>query len=56
MQECRGEVEWGAAMNEYAQHWYSTKFQRYLTVYNGWASNIGYGLFAGDTIEYRSGE
>jgi len=54
MQECRGEVEWGAAMNDYAQHWYSLTFKRFLTVYDGWASSTGYGLFAGDTIEYRA--
>ena len=53
MQTCRGKIEWGAAMNEYASHWYSTKYKRYLTVYDGWASPTGYGLFAGDTIEYR---
>ncbi len=54
MQECRGEIEWGAAMNEYAGHWYSTKFQIFLTVYDGWASQNGVGLFAGDVIEYRN--
>ena len=54
MKECRGEIEWGAAMNDYAQHWYSTKFQTYLTVYDGWASEGGYGLFADDVIEYRN--
>lgn len=53
MKECEGEVKWGAAMDEYARHWYSTKFQRYLTVYDGWSSAVGYGLFAGDVIEYR---
>lgn len=54
MKECRGEVEWGLAMNDYASHWYSLTFQRFLTVYDGWASSTGYGLFAGDTIEYRA--
>ena len=53
MKECEGKIVWGAAMNEYAQHWYSTTFKKYLTVYDGWASPVGYGLFAGDTIEYR---
>lgn len=53
MKECEGKIVWGAAMNEYAQHWYSTTFKKYLTVYDGWASSVGYGLFAGDTIEYR---
>lgn len=56
MQECLGEVKWGEAMNEYARHWYSTEYKAFLTVYDGWASKGGYGLFAGDTIEYRSGE
>ena len=53
MKECRGETKWGAEMNDYAQHWYSTKFQSYLTVYDGWASINGVGLFAGDVIEYK---
>lgn len=53
MKECTGSVKWGAAMNEYASHWYSTKFKKYLTVYDGWASQNGIGLFAEDTIEYR---
>lgn len=56
MQACRGKVEWGAAMDEYASHWHSTKFKKYATVYDGWASKNGVGLFAGDTIEYRGGE
>lgn len=54
MQECRGEVEWGEPMNEYARHWYSTKYMVYPTVFDGWASTGGYGLFAGDVIEFRS--
>ena len=54
MLACTGEVKWGEAMNNYAQHWYSTTFQRFLTVYDGWASPTHYGLFAGDTIEYRN--
>lgn len=56
MLECLGKVEWGESMNEYARHWYSTEYKAFLTVYDGWASKGGYGLFAGDTIEYRSGE
>ena len=56
MQECLGEIKWGEAMNEYARHWYSTEYKAFLTVYDGWASKGGYGLFAGDIIEYRSGE
>ena len=56
MLECLGKVEWGESMNEYARHWYSTEYKAFLTVYDGWASQGGYGLFAGDTIEYRSEE
>ena len=54
MKECQGKITWGAAMNEYASHWYSIKFKKYLTVYDGWASVNGVGLFAGDTIEYHA--
>lgn len=54
MQECRGEVEWGEPMNDYARHWYSTTFRVYLNVFDGWNSTNGVGLFAGDTIEYRT--
>lgn len=54
MKECEGKITWGAAMDEYAKHWYSTKLKKYGTVYEGWASVTGYGLFAGDIIEYRN--
>lgn len=53
MKECTGKTKWGAAMNDYAGHWYSTKFKKYLTVYDGWASTNGVGLYAQDVIEYR---
>jgi len=53
MKECRGKITWGAKMDEYAKHWYSTKFKKYLTVYDGWSSKNGVGLFAGDVIEYK---
>ena len=54
MKTCEGEIKWGEAMNEYARHWYSTTFQIYLTVFDGWTSTNRVGLFAGDTIEYRN--
>lgn len=54
MKECKGKTQWGVAMNEYASHWYSLKYKKFLTVYDGWASQNGVGLFAGDTIEYRA--
>lgn len=53
MKHCRGEVKWGAEMNDYANHWYSTKFNPGYTVFYGWTHGIGYGLFAGDVIEYK---
>lgn len=51
MKRCEGEVKWGEAMNEYAKSWKSTKYAIYPTVYDGWVSTNGVGLFAGDTIE-----
>lgn len=54
MKECTGKTEWGEAMDEYASHWYSTGFKLHLTVYDGWTSKNGVGLFAGDTIEYKA--
>ena len=56
MLDCEGEVKWGAEMDEYAHKWHSTKFEYFLSVYDGWASADGVGLFEGDVIEYRSGE
>lgn len=54
MLECRGEIKWGEDMNEYARHWISTKVNNGNTVFYGWTHGTGYGLFAGDTIEYRA--
>ena len=53
MKECTGSVKWGRAMNDYANHWYSTKTVKNQTVYKGWASVRRVGLFAGDVIEYK---
>ncbi len=54
MQECEGEVKWGEAMNDYAKHWYSVDFFPNQSVYTGWTTKTGVGLFAEDTIEYRN--
>ena len=51
MERCEGKVEYGEVMNEYARHWKSTRYMLYPTVFDGWASEGGYGLFAGDRIE-----
>lgn len=53
MRRCEGKVEWGEAMNEYAKSWYSTVVRPGQSVYQGWVSSSGVGLFAGDTIERR---
>lgn len=53
MKECKGEITWGAAMNDYANHWYSTKINPGKTVFYGWTHGTGYGLFAEDVIEYK---
>lgn len=53
MEECRGEIVWGEAMNEYARHWYSTIINPGNTVFYGWTHGTGYGLFYDDVIEYR---
>ena len=52
MLECRGEVVWGEAMNEYASKWYSAKYYVGQSVFTGWATK-GVGLYAGDVIEYK---
>lgn len=51
MERCEGKIEWGETMNAYARSWKSTKVKLYPTVYDGWASPNGVGLFAGDIIE-----
>lgn len=45
-----GYVDWGY-MNEYAKRWVSTRTGN--TVYYGWTHGTGYGLIAGETIEFK---
>lgn len=52
MKTCKGYVNW-SEMDEYAQHWYSTYSQPNQSVYSGWNSGSGVGLYAGDTIYYK---
>lgn len=52
MQACRGYVDW-SDMNNYASHWYSTYVRPNQSVYSGWNSGYGVGLYAGDTIYYK---
>ena len=49
MKTCEGKVEWGKAMDEYAQQWTDTTTG--LSVYYGWTHWPGVGLIAGHTIE-----
>lgn len=51
MLECTGEIRWGEEMNAYANSWVSTIVMPGQTVYQGWISPLGVGLFAGDTIK-----
>lgn len=48
MQQCEGKVEWGAAMNAYAQRWVDKETG--VVVFDGWNSPKGIGLYAGHTI------
>lgn len=52
MKRCEGKVDW-SRMNNYAMKWYSTKVKPGQSVYSGWNSYAGVGLYAGDVIEYR---
>lgn len=48
MLACEGTIEWGEAMDEYAESWVSE--QTGNTVFYGWTHGTGYGLIAGETI------
>ena len=48
MLRCEGQIQWGQAMNDYANSWVSESTGN--TVYYGWTHGTGYGLFANDTI------
>ena len=52
MKACKGYVDW-SEMNTYAQHWYSTYYQPNQSVYSGWNSSAGVGLYVGDVIYYK---
>lgn len=53
MATCEGRVKWGQAMQEYAKTWVSTKVKPGQTVYEGWHTGTGIGLYAGDIIEKK---
>ena len=48
MKTCEGKIEWGEAMNLYAQSWVDESTGR--TVFEGWSTYPGIGLYAGHTI------
>lgn len=52
MKTCKGYVNW-SEMNNYAMHWYSVYYRPNQSVYSGWNSGMGVGLYAGDTIYYK---
>ena len=53
MLECEGTVVYGEAMDAYAQSWFSLVYKPGQSVYEGWHSETGVGLYAGDDIEHR---
>ncbi len=56
MLECEGTVVYGEAMNNYAKSWYSLIYKPGQSVYDGWHSKTGVGLYSGDDIEHKTGE
>lgn len=48
MQTCEGSVVWGSAMQEYASKWVDESTGK--TVFEGWSTYPGIGLYAGHTI------
>ena len=53
MMDCEGTIQYGEIMNEYAKTWYSLIYKPNQSVYDGWNSPSGVGLYAGDDIEHR---
>ena len=48
MKTCEGKIEWGEAMNLYAQSWVDESTGK--TVFEGWSTYPGIGLYAGHII------
>lgn len=53
MLECENTVVYGAPMDAYAQTWFSLIYKPGQSVYDGWKSESGVGLYADDDIEHR---
>lgn len=56
MLNCEGTIVYGEAMNNYAKTWYSTIVKPNQSVYDGWNSKEGVGLYDGDTIKHEVGQ
>jgi hypothetical protein len=54
MLDCEGTIHYGEPMNQYARSWYSTIIKPDQSVYDGWNSPSGVGLYADDLIEHRT--
>lgn len=53
MMECEGTIKYGEIMDNYAKTWYSRIIKPGQSVYDGWQSETGVGLYNGDNIEHR---
>lgn len=53
MLNCEGTVVYGEPMNAYARTWFSRNVKPGQSVYDGWVSPSGVGLYAGDWIDHR---
>lgn len=53
MLECEGTVVYGEPMNAYARTWFSRNYKPGQSVYEGWTSPSGVGLYAGDWIDHK---
>lgn len=53
MLECENTVIYGEAMDAYAKTWFSLIYKPGQSVYDGWRSESGVGLYANDDLEHR---
>ena len=53
MLECENTVVYGEAMDNYAKSWYSLIIKPGQSVYDGWHSKTGVGLYYDDDIEHK---
>lgn len=53
MMDCEHTLHYGEIMDNYAKTWYSLYAVPNQSVYDGWHSKTGVGLYANDTIEKR---